>query len=220
MLVCNVRDKIFMILTERNSRLPHGIHVISGWYAICYALYDRALKNKRHTMQNSLFYPSKKAQWTSTRWKKAEDIIAKLQHRIAKAALEGKKICNLQRLLVKSLSARLKAVRQVAQENKRKNTPGIDGELWTTPRLKLEAAFLFHKRSKTKPLRRISIPKKDGSARPLGIPVMSDRACQALWNLSLLPVVESTYDPVSYGFRPFRGLKRGCPRTNPSRFFP
>lgn len=157
-------------------------------------------------MHSSLFYPSEKPQWTSTRWKKAESIIAKLQHRIAKATLEGeyRKIRNLQRLLVKSLSARLKAVRQCSQENKGKSTPGIDGELWTTSKLKLEAAFLLRKRSKTKPLLRISIPKKDGSLRPLGIPVMSDRARQALWNLALTPVVESTSDLVSYGFRLYR----------------
>lgn len=157
-------------------------------------------------MHTSLFYPSEKPQWTSTRWKKAESIIAKLQHRIAKATLEGdyRKIRNLQRLLVKSLSARLKAVRQCSQENKGKRTPGIDGELWTTPRLKLEAAFLLRKRSKTKPLLRISIPKKDGSLRPLARLVMMDRARQALWNLALSPVVESTSDPVSYGFRPYR----------------
>ncbi len=157
-------------------------------------------------MQRLLFYPSKEPQWTSTRWKKVENIIANLQHRIAKATLEGnyRKIRNLQRLLVRSLSARLKAVRQVAQENKGKFTPGIDGELWTTPKLKLEAAFILHKRSKTKPLRRIYIPKKDGSLRPFGIPVMLDRARQALWNLALIPVVETTSDPVSYGFRPYR----------------
>lgn len=157
-------------------------------------------------MHTSLFYPSEKPQWTSIRWKNAESIIAKLQHRIAKATLEGnhRKIRNLQRLLVKSLSARLKAVRQCSQENKGKSTPGIDGELWTTPKLKLEAASLLHKRSKTKPLLRISIPKKDGSLRPLGIPVMLDRARQALWNMALTPVVESTSDPVSYGFRPYR----------------
>lgn len=158
-------------------------------------------------MKTSLFYPSKKPQWTSTRWRKAESIIAKLQHRIAKATLEGdyRKIRNLQRLLVKSLSARLKAVRQCAQENKGKNTPGIDGELWTTPKLKLDGAFLLRKRSKTKPLLRIYIPKKDGSLRFLGIPVILDRARQALWNLALIPVIESTSDPVSYGFRPYRG---------------
>jgi len=156
-------------------------------------------------MHTSLFYPSKNPQWTFTRWKKADSIIAKLQHRIAKATLEGdyRKIRNLQRLLVKSYSARLKAVLQCSQENKRKSTPGIDGELWTTPKLKLEAASLLRKRSKTKPLLRISIPKKDGSLRLLSIPVMLDRARQALWNLALSPVVESTLDPVSYGFRPY-----------------
>lgn len=157
-------------------------------------------------MHNSLFYPSKKAQWTSTRWKKAEDIIAKLQHRIAKATLEGnyRKIRNLLRLLVKSLSARLKAVRQVAQESKGKKTPGIDGELWTTPKLKLEASFLLHKRSKTKPLRRIYLPKKSGSTRLFCVPIMLDRARQALWNMALLPVVEQQNSLVSYGFRSFR----------------
>ena len=34
---------------------------------------------------------------------------------------------------------------------------------------------------------------------------MDDRARQALWNLSLLPCVEATSDPHSYGFRPYRG---------------
>lgn len=206
-----------------------------------YSSLKETLRNKENFINTSLFYPSKKPQWTSTRWREAESIIAKLQHRIAKATLRGnyREIRNLQRLLVKSLSARLKAVRQCAQENKEKDTPGIDGELWTTPKLKLDAAFLLRKRSKTKPLlqlpcpvtklpfplvikfplsakalssmakgqcqKRIYIPEKDHSLHPLGIPVMLDRARQALWNLALIPVVESTSDPVSYGFRPYRG---------------
>ena len=172
-----------------------------------YSSLTESLRNKNFAMHHSLFYPSKNPHWTSTRWKKAESIIAKLQHRIAKATLEGdsRKVRNLQRLLVKSLSARLKAVRQVAQDNKEKNTSGIDGELWETPTRKLNAAFLLHKRCKTNPLRRIYICNKDGSSRFLGLPVMFDRARQALWNLALIPVVETTSDSFSYGFRPYRG---------------
>ena len=63
---------------------------------------------------------------------------------------------------------------------------------------------MLRKRFKMKPLVRIPIPKKDGSLRSLRISVMSDRARKALWNLDLTPVVESTSDPVSYGFRPYR----------------
>jgi len=34
---------------------------------------------------------------------------------------------------------------------------------------------------------------------------MKDRAQQALWAMALNPVVETCSDPVSYGFRPYRG---------------
>lgn len=154
-----------------------------------------------------LSYPLEDAHWTSIDWKSTENNIALLQHRIAKAALNGdyRKVRHLQRLLVRSLSARLKAVRQVSQENWAKVTPGIDGELWRTPKLKLKAATELRKRFKTMPLRRIYIPKRDGSLRLLAIPRMVDRARQALWNMALTPVVESTSDPASYGFRPSRG---------------
>lgn len=157
-------------------------------------------------MSRSLFHPSENPQWTSTRWKTVESTIAKLQHRIAKATLEGKgrKVRDLQRLLVKSLSARLKAVRQVAEEDTGKTIPGIDGELWTTPRRKLKAVFQLRRRVKSKPLRRTDVPRKEKSVRPVGVPVLLDRARQALWNLVVRPSVESPSDSVSSGFRPCR----------------
>jgi len=155
----------------------------------------------------SIYHPFKEKQWTGVNWSKVEKTIENLQHRITKATERGeqRKVRDLQRLLNRSLSARLKAVRIVAQENSGKKTPGIDGTLWTTPERKLQAALELRKKSPTKALRRLYIRKKNGKKRPLGIPCIDDRARQALWNLALLPYVEATSDPHSYGFRPYRG---------------
>ena len=163
----------------------------------------------RLTLNQSIYHPSKENTWTGVSWSKVEKTIQTLQHRITKATEQRdyRKLRHLQRLLNRSLSARLKAVRIVAQENSGKKTPGIDGEIWTTPDCKhfVQAALELRNRSKTKPLKRVYIPKSNGKQRPLGIPCMSDRARQALWNMALLPVVETTSDPHSYGFRPYRG---------------
>ena len=144
--------------------------------------------------------------WHRIDWTRCRRNVKRLQARIVKATEEGRrgKVKALQWLLTHSLSGKALAVNRVI-ENKGKNTPGVDGETWSTPEAKTDAIASLERRGyHPQPLRRVYIPKSNGKQRPLGIPTMTDRAMQALYLLALDPVSETTADRNSYGFRKAR----------------
>lgn len=144
--------------------------------------------------------------WERIDFIKVQNEVNKLQMRIAKAVKENRfgKVKSLQWTLTHSFNAKALAVKRVC-ENKGKNTPGIDGVVWKTPKEKFQAVIELKQRGyNPEPLRRIYIPKKNGKKRPLSIPTMKDRAMQMLYKFALEPVVETLADSNSYGFRPKR----------------
>ena len=149
---------------------------------------------------------SKKSDWNQTNWEQCEKSTKRLQARIVQAVKQGRwnKVKALQRLLTRSYSAKALAVKRVTT-NKGKYTPGTDGEVWDTSKTKSQGIKNLRQRGyRSKPLRRIYIPKANGKRRPLGIPTMTDRAMQALYLMGLSPVAETTGDAHSYGFRTYR----------------
>ena len=147
--------------------------------------------------------------WKSIPWRKLRKIVFRLQVRIFKAQKNDNAllVSKLQKLLLSSRAAKLLAIRQVTQLNTGRKTAGVDGKKALEPSQRLalyEVLVKNWKQWKHQPLKRVYIPKADGTKRGLGIPTISDRAYQCLIKYALEPAAEATFNSHSYGFRPSR----------------
>ena len=160
-----------------------------------------------------------RGEWKNIPWRKLEQKVYKLQRRIYTASQRGEtlKVRKLQRLLMKSRAAKLLATRRVTQENKGKKTAGVDGVKALSPHQRLKLAKNLRINGKAKPTRRVWIPKPGrDEKRPLGIPVMEDRAKQKLVELVLDREWEARFEPNSYGFRKGRSCHDAIDAINSS----
>ncbi|BAZ46916.1 RNA-directed DNA polymerase (plasmid) [Chondrocystis sp. NIES-4102] len=149
---------------------------------------------------------TKTTEWHEVNWQNAYDNVRNLRRRIFKATQseDWRKVRNLQRLMLRSYSNVLLAVRKTTQDNKGRKTAGVDKVLVKTPRKRGQMVddLINNQDWKPKPVRRVYIPKSNGKKRPLGIPTIKDRCLQAIVKNALEPCWEAQFEGISYGFRP------------------
>lgn len=104
----------------------------------------------------------------------------------------------------------LEWMKEAYRLTRKDGAPGIDGVTAETYEVGLEANLLDllgrikSGRYHAPPVRRVYIPKADGTQRPLGIPTLEDKVAQRAIVMVLEAIYEQDFHPCSYGFRPGR----------------
>jgi RNA-directed DNA polymerase len=104
----------------------------------------------------------------------------------------------------------LEWMKEAYRLTRKDGAPGIDGVTAATYEANLEVNLqdlvnrIKSGRYQAPPVRRVYIPKADGTQRPLGIPTFEDKVAQRAIAMVLEAIYEQDFLPCSYGFRPGR----------------
>jgi RNA-directed DNA polymerase len=151
--------------------------------------------------------------WASIDWARATRQVTNLRQRIFRATQRQawQKVRDLQKLLLRSYANLVPSVRQVTQVNAGRRAPGVDGQVVETAaqRMRPVRQLQADPPHRARPVRRVSIPKSDGSGRlrPLGIPTTADRVRQHVVTTAPEPSWQARFEPCSYGSRPGRSTQ-------------
>jgi group II intron reverse transcriptase/maturase len=107
-----------------------------------------------------------------------------------------------------------------AKVKSNRGSAGIDGQSITdfSEHLPEEIARLVRelkeKSYRPQPVRRVEIPKSDGTLRKLGIPAVRDRVVQQALLDILQPIFDPDFHPSSYGYRPGRSCHQAIAKAS------
>lgn len=139
------------------------------------------------------------------------EIVSTNQGRIAERARLRPK------LVIRSLSNHLDLawMREAFRRTRKGGSVGVDGQTGADFAANLEAnlqSLLDRAKSgdryRAPAVRRVHIPKGDGSTRPLGITTFEDKVLQRAVLMLLEPIYEQDFLDCSYGFRPGRSAHK------------
>jgi RNA-directed DNA polymerase len=108
--------------------------------------------------------------WDAVDWRHVEADVERLRQRIFAASRAGdlKKVRNLQKLMLRSCSNALLAVRRVTQLNAGRLTAGVDAEVVVLAEQRAEKAHWLQHEAEPwapRPVKRVYVPKNHGAAR-------------------------------------------------------
>lgn len=156
-------------------------------------------KKKRQLLRNNEYYDM-------------QDILDNLYSESNK----GKYFQDLYKIIVSKENI-LMAYRNI-KKNRGSKTAGTDRLILSDIVSEDESIFVkeiqrYFANYKPKSVRRVEIPKPDGTTRPLGIPCIHDRLIQQCIKQVLEPICEAKFHIHSYGFRPNRGSEHALARA-------